>query len=118
MRQTSHTPSNLNCHDKAPALDGQDLDGTWSNQDESCLTSPDILFDHGHSHFSGMVASHAHGKPVAIVAWMVMVGDAIHNFVDGMAIGAAFTESNFLGISIGIAVVCEELPHELGVLTC
>ena len=32
----------------------------------------------------------------------------------GLSIGAAFTESILAGISISVAVFCEELPHELG----
>lgn len=66
--------------------------------------------DHGHSHFA--TPGQRRG-PVSTVAWMVMIGDVIHNFVDGMAIGAAFTENTYLGVSISIAVLCEELPHEL-----
>ncbi len=31
-----------------------------------------------------------------------------------MSIGAAFTESVLKGISISLAVICEEFPHELG----
>ena len=53
-------------------------------------------------------------KEIATVAWMILVGDALHNFVDGIAIGAAFTENVYLGVSVSLAVVCEELPHELG----
>lgn len=45
---------------------------------------------------------------------MIIFGDGLHNFVDGLSIGAAFTESILSGISISVAVVCEEFPHELG----
>ncbi|XP_076471941.1 metal cation symporter ZIP14-like isoform X2 [Babylonia areolata] len=72
------------------------------------------LSDHGHSHFVSPVEGEKRRGPVATVAWMVLIGDVMHNFVDGMAIGAAFTENVYLGVSIGIAVLCEELPHELG----
>ena len=48
------------------------------------------------------------------VAWMIVFGDALHNFIDGLAIGAAFTERIMTGISVSLAVFCEELPHELG----
>ena len=72
--------------------------------------------EHGHSHFVDPSPGRRRG-PVATLAWMVLIGDAIHNFVDGVAIGAAFTENVYLGVSIGIAVLCEELPHELGMFS-
>lgn len=54
-------------------------------------------------------------KPhVEPVAWMIICGDALHNFIDGVSIGAAFTESVLAGVSVSVAVFCEELPHELG----
>ncbi|XP_040578883.1 zinc transporter foi [Lepeophtheirus salmonis] len=67
---------------------------------------------HGHSH----AHSHFHSAPNSIssVAWMVIFGDGIHNLADGMAIGAAFSESYMSGISTTIAVLCHELPHEIG----
>lgn len=51
---------------------------------------------------------------VATVAWMITLGDALHNFIDGLAIGASFTVSSLQGLSTSIAILCEELPHELG----
>ena len=51
---------------------------------------------------------------IATVAWMIIFGDGIHNFIDGLSIGAAFSESILTGLSVSLAVLCEEFPHELG----
>ena len=51
---------------------------------------------------------------IATVAWMIIFGDGLHNFIDGLSIGAAFSESIMSGISVSVAVICEEFPHELG----
>lgn len=51
---------------------------------------------------------------IKTVAWMITLSDAVHNFIDGLAIGASFTVSVFTGVSTSIAIVCEEFPHELG----
>lgn len=63
---------------------------------------------HGHSHDLDLKGS------IAPVAWMIILGDGLHNFIDGLSIGAAFTETLGKGISISLAVACEEFPHELG----
>ncbi|XP_071446223.1 zinc transporter ZIP6-like [Hetaerina americana] len=67
---------------------------------------------HGHSHTHG----HVHSAPESIssVAWMVIMGDGLHNMTDGMAIGAAFAAGIAGGFSTAVAVLCHELPHELG----
>ncbi|XP_064417163.1 metal cation symporter ZIP8 [Latimeria chalumnae] len=51
---------------------------------------------------------------ISTVAWMITISDAMHNFIDGLAIGASFTVSCLQGISTSIAILCEEFPHELG----
>jgi zinc transporter 10 len=49
---------------------------------------------------------------------MVVMGDGLHNFTDGMAIGAAFAANIAGGFSTAVAVFCHELPHELGGYLC
>ena len=43
-----------------------------------------------------------------------IVGDAIHNFIDGVVIAASYIADPALGISTTIAVLCHEIPQELG----
>ena len=47
------------------------------------------------------------------VGWLSLVGDGIHNFVDGAAIAAAFTTDTRLGIVTTVAVAAHEIPSEL-----
>ncbi len=45
---------------------------------------------------------------------MIIFGDGLHNLIDGLSIGASFSDSILSGISVSVAVLCEEFPHELG----
>jgi zinc and cadmium transporter len=45
---------------------------------------------------------------------LILVGDAFHNFVDGVVIAAAFLTSVPLGIATALAVIAHEIPQELG----
>ncbi|KAM9341574.1 metal cation symporter ZIP8 [Symphorus nematophorus] len=66
---------------------------------------------------SGVMCQWLCGKrfsSIKTVAWMITLSDALHNFIDGLAIGASFTVSVLTGFSTSFAIVCEEFPHELG----
>jgi len=51
-----------------------------------------------------------HEKPVA---YLVLIGDGIHNFFDGVAIAAAFLTSMPLGIATTFAIMMHEIPQEI-----
>jgi len=46
--------------------------------------------------------------------YLILAGDAMHNFVDGAVIAAAFMSSIPLGVATGVAVIAHELPQEVG----
>ncbi|WP_342707113.1 ZIP family metal transporter [Nitrosomonas halophila] len=51
---------------------------------------------------------HGHAGP------LILIGDAFHNFVDGIVIAAAFLASIPLGIAAALAVIAHEVPQEIG----
>ena len=48
------------------------------------------------------------------VCMMVLLGDIMHRFGDGIALGAAFSYDWVGGIGTGIALFFHEVPHEIG----
>ena len=79
---------------------------------DTVIISQHEVVHHGHSH----AHSHVHSAPdnISSVAWMVVFGDGVHNLADGIAIGAAFADGYMSGFSTSLAVICHELPHEIG----
>ena len=45
---------------------------------------------------------------------LLLIGDAFHNFTDGVIIAGAFLLSIPLGLATGLAVIAHEIPQELG----
>lgn len=64
-------------------------------------------------HFFRWYHSHqAHGDAKPSV-WLITIGDTLHNFLDGIAIGASFLINPALGITTSFAVAAHEIPHEI-----
>ncbi|KAL4670509.1 zinc transporter ZIP8 isoform X1 [Piliocolobus tephrosceles] len=96
----------------------------------TCYANPAVTEANGHIHFDNVsVVSLQDGKKepssctclkgpklseIGTIAWMITLCDALHNFIDGLAIGASCTLSLLQGLSTSIAILCEEFPHELG----
>ena len=51
---------------------------------------------------------------ISQVGPLSLAGDSLHNFIDGVLIGASFLESTELGVSTSVAVLAHELPQEIG----
>lgn len=72
-----------------------------------------VLWRHGHAaHSLEHHIEHHAGDSAA--GPLILLGDAIHNLVDGVLIGAAFLTDFRLGVLTSIAVAAHELPQELG----
>lgn len=46
-------------------------------------------------------------------AYLVLLGDSFHNFIDGVAIAASFLTAMPLGITTTLAIILHEIPHEI-----
>lgn len=67
---------------------------------------------HWHHHHEG-VHHDDEARPPAY-RYLVMTGDILHNFLDGLAIGATFLVSIPLGITTAISIFFHEIPKEIG----
>ncbi len=62
---------------------------------------------------------HCHGYPSGkcehkSFTYMNLIGDGIHNFIDGMVIAGSYLANTTLGITTTIAVLLHEIPQEIG----
>ena len=74
------------------------------------------ILRHSH-HYEGDGHGHSHGHDMdeaGKAGWMVLVGDGLHNFTDGILIAAAFLADPKLGIVTGLAIIAHEIPQEIG----
>ena len=60
-----------------------------------------------HYHHTGKCHDHAIGQ-------LNLVGDAFHNFIDGIVVATSFQVSLTLGIATTLAVMAHEIPQEIG----
>eukprot|EP00731_Ephydatia_muelleri_P011738 Em0006g632a len=52
-------------------------------------------------------------KAVKPLAWLIILGDGLHNFADGIALGVSISQGLSLGVSTAVAMIIHEIPHEL-----
>jgi zinc and cadmium transporter len=71
-----------------------------------------LLWRHSHEHGEGAAPTHHHEH--ARAGALIVVGDTVHNFVDGVLIAAAFLQGPELGLVTAVAIVAHEIPQEVG----
>lgn len=72
-----------------------------------------VLWRHCHEHDCEAHTPTDHQREKA-AGTLVLIGDAIHNLVDGILIGAAFITDIHLGVVTSLAVAAHEIPQEVG----
>jgi len=73
-----------------------------------------VLWRHCHTphcEAHGPEVEHAHNHAAGT---LILIGDAVHNFVDGVLIAAAFLTDIHLGVVTALAVAAHEIPQEVG----
>ncbi|WP_238482456.1 ZIP family metal transporter [Noviherbaspirillum aridicola] len=74
------------------------------------------ILRHSH-HYEGDGHGHEHGHDkheAGRAGWMILVGDGLHNFTDGILIAAAFLADPHLGLITALAIIAHEIPQEIG----
>src|SRR3989344_4514743 len=69
-----------------------------------------IQWRHCHHYDHGYHCRHEH-KPFTYVN---LIGDSVHNFIDGLIIDGSYLVSIPVGISTTLAVILHEIPQEIG----
>lgn len=65
----------------------------------------------GHIHEHKHKSHKCHIRPIG---YLNLIGDGVHNFIDGVIVATAFIVNLELGIITALAVIFHEIPQELG----
>jgi zinc and cadmium transporter len=73
-----------------------------------------LLWRHCHTEHCEVHDPHAAPHDRGRSGALIVVGDTIHNFLDGLLIAAAFLQSTELGVIAAVAIIAHEIPQEVG----
>jgi len=73
-----------------------------------------LLYRHCHTENCEVHDQHQHAHDHGRSGALIIVGDTVHNFVDGVLIAAAFLQSTEVGIIAAVAIIAHEIPQEVG----
>ncbi len=73
-----------------------------------------VLWRHCHHEACEAHTPEPHAHSNAAAGTLILIGDGVHNLVDGVLIAAAFMTDIHLGIVTSLAVAAHEIPQEVG----
>ncbi len=73
-----------------------------------------VLWRHCHHDHCEVHSPEDHQAHHPAAGTLILIGDSLHNFIDGILIGAAFLTDIHLGIVTSLAVAAHEIPQEVG----
>ena len=73
-----------------------------------------VLWRHCHHEHCEIHQPDPHGHVHSAAGTLILIGDGLHNFIDGVLIGAAFLTDIHLGVVTALAVAAHEIPQEVG----
>jgi len=72
-----------------------------------------LLWRHCHADHCEIHAAGHSQRPAAPSGFLILIGDGVHSFVDGILIGAAFLSDVHLGIITALAIASHEVPQQV-----
>lgn len=73
-----------------------------------------MIFSHRHKHTNETQSHSEHSESLPI---LIVLGDSVHNFLDGAVIGLAYLASPALALPTALAIAAHEIPQEVGDFT-
>lgn len=101
----SHSHAHDHSHSSTPQK-GKSSSSESASDDRTSLCSPNARHKHSSAELN-----------MSITAYLNLIADSLHNFTDGLAIGASFSGGQGLGLATFLSIICHELPHEIGDFT-
>lgn len=72
------------------------------------------VLEQGLDHFHHHDLEISHSAQDKSIVPLIIIGDSVHNFIDGVAIAGAYIVDPALGVIVAISTLLHEVPHEIG----